>query len=67
MSKRLQVVLPDQEMVEIRRFALCEARASQPVNAPETKLKAARKASQYSFPAPNIEQMITEIEQGYRS
>jgi len=81
MSKRLQVLLPDQEMTEIQRFArrervsvgewvrrvLREARARQPVNEPEVKLKAVRKASQYSFPAADIEQMLSEIEQGYRS
>jgi hypothetical protein len=81
MSKRLQVLLPDQEMTEIQRFArrervtvgewvrrvLREARMRQPVNKPEVKLKAVRKASRYSFPAPDIEQMLSEIEQGYRS
>jgi hypothetical protein len=80
MSKRLQVLLPDQEMVEIQRFArrervtvgewvrrvLREARTREPVNEPETKLKAVRKATQYSFPTSDIEQMLGEIEQGYR-
>jgi len=81
MSKRLQVLLPDQEMAEIQRFArrervtvgewvrrvLREARMRQPVNEPEAKLKAVRKASQFSFPTADIEQMLSEIEQGYRS
>jgi hypothetical protein len=81
MSKRLQVLLPDQEMAEIQRFArrervtvgewvrrvLREARTRQPVNEPETKLKAVRKASRNSFPTSDIEQMLSEIEQGYRS
>ncbi len=80
MSKRLQVLLPDQEMNEIQRFArreritvgewvrrvLREARMRQPVNEPEAKLKAVRKASQFSFPTADIEQMLSEIEQGYR-
>lgn len=80
MSKRLQVLLPDQEMNEIQRFArreritvgewvrrvLREARTRQPVNEPEAKLKAVRKASQFSFPTADIEQMLSEIEQGYR-
>ncbi len=80
MSKRLQVLLPDQEMTEIQRFArrervtvgewvrrvLREARMRQPVNEPEAKLKAVRKASQFSFPTADIEQMLSEIEQGYR-
>jgi len=80
MSKRLQVLLPDQEMNEIQRFArrervtvgewvrraLREARMRQPANDPEAKLKAVRKAAQFSFPAADIEQMLSEIEQGYR-
>lgn len=80
MSKRLQVLLPDQEMAEIQRFArrervtvgewvrrvLREARTRQPVNDPEAKLKAVRKAARYSFPTADIEEMLSEIEQGYR-
>ena len=80
MSKRLQVLLPDQEMNEIQRFArrervtvgewvrraLREARMRQPANDPEAKLKAVRKAAQFSFPTADIEQMFSEIEQGYR-
>ncbi len=81
MSKRLQVLLPDQEMTEIQRFArrervtvgewvrrvLREARLRQPVNDPEVKLKAVRKASHYAFPTAGIEQILSEIEQGYHS
>ncbi len=80
MSKRLQVLLPDQELTEIQRFArrervtvgewvrraLREARTRQPVNDPEAKLKAVRKAARYSFPTADIEEMLSEIEQGYR-
>jgi hypothetical protein len=80
MSKRLQVLLPDQEMAEIQRFArrervtvgewvrrvLREARTRQPVNDPEAKLKAVRKAARYSFPTADIGEMLSEIEQGYR-
>jgi hypothetical protein len=79
-SKRLQVLLPDQEMTEIQRFArrervtvgewvrrvLREARTRQPVNDAEAKLKAVRKAARYSFPTAGIEEMLSEIEQGYR-
>jgi hypothetical protein len=79
-SKRLQVVLPDPEMEEIRRLArrerltvgewvrrvLREARARQPVREPELKLKAVRRAAQYSFPTADIEQMLAEIERGYQ-
>jgi len=81
MSKRLQVLLPDQEMVEIQRSArrervtvgewvrraLREARARRPVTEPEMKLKAIRRAAEYSFPSGDIEQMLKEIEQGYQS
>ena len=81
MSKRLQVLLPDQEMAEIQRFArrervtvgewvrrvLREARSRRPVSEPETKLKAIRRAAEYSFPTGEIDQMLKEIEQGYQS
>lgn len=81
MSKRLQVLLPDAEMEEIRRLArreqvavgewvrrvLREARARRPVQEPQAKLKAVRKAAEYSFPTAEIEQMLAEIEQGYRA
>jgi hypothetical protein len=67
-------------MTEIQRFArreqvtigewvrrvLREARSRQPVNDPEAKLKAVRKAARYSFPTADIEEMLSEIEQGYR-
>lgn len=79
MSKRLQVLLPDPDMEEIRRFArrekltvgewvrkvLRDARSRQPVHEPQSKLKAVRKAAEYSFPTADIEQMLNEIEQGY--
>ena len=80
MSKRLQVLLPDQEMSEIQRLAkrehltigewvrraLREARSSRSVAEPETKLKSVRRAVQYSFPAAGIEQMLEDIERGYK-
>jgi hypothetical protein len=76
---RLQVLLPDSEMTEIQRLAqrdgvtvgkwvrraLEEARTRQPVNAPEEKLKAVRLSTKYSFPTSDIDQMLSEIEQGY--
>lgn len=31
----------------------------------ESKLEAIRRAVQYDFPAPDIDQMLAEIEQGY--
>jgi hypothetical protein len=79
MSKRLQVLVSDPEMAEIRRLArreqvtvgewvrrvLREARMRQPVHDPQVKLKAVRKAVRYSFPTADIDQMLEEIEQGY--
>jgi len=67
-------------MIEIQRIARCEqvtvgewvrrvlreARMRQPVNEPETKLKAVQKASQRSFPTADIERMLSDIERGYR-
>ncbi|MGA2878183.1 MAG: antitoxin [Bryobacteraceae bacterium] len=79
MSKRLQVLLPDQEMSEIQRFAkrehvtvgewvrrvLREARAARPTIEPEAKLKAVRRAAKHAFPTADISQMLAEIERGY--
>ena len=80
MSKRLQVLLPDAEMEELRRLARREhipvgewvrralraARTRQPASDPQVKLKAVRKAAEYSFPTADMDQMLREIEQGYR-
>jgi len=74
------VLLPDQEMSDIQRLAkrerltvgewvrrtLRDARASRPAIEPETKLKAVRQGAKYSFPTADIEQMLSEIEQGYQ-
>ncbi len=79
MSKRLQVLLPDQEMSEIQRLAkrerltvgewvrrtLREARLNRPLIDPEVKLKSVRRAAAYSFPTADIDQMLSEIERGY--
>ena len=81
MSKRLQVLLPDQEMADIQRLArrerltvgewvrraLREARAHKPLNDPEAKLKAIRRGAEFSFPAADMEQMLNEIERGYQA
>jgi hypothetical protein len=81
MSKRLQVLLPDQEMAEIQRFArrerltvgewvrrvLHDARMRQPVHDSETKLRAVRAAARHSFPTADIDRMLSEIEEGYLS
>ena len=81
MSKRLQVLLPDQEMREIQQFArrekvtvgewvrrvLREARQLKPSGDPEAKLKALRRYVEFSYPTADIEQMNREIERGYQA
>ena len=81
MSKRLQVLLPDQEMAEIQRLArrekvtvgewvrraLRDARMRRPVNEPEAKLKAVRRSVAYSLPKADLEEMLSEIERGYQA
>ena len=49
------------------RRSLREARAQKPANAPEAKLKAVRRGAEFSFPAADIEQMLSEIERGYEA
>ncbi len=79
-SKRLQVLLPDREMLEIQRLArseritvgewvrrtLREARMRKPATDAETKLKAVRGAVAFAFPTADIETMLDEIERGCR-
>ncbi len=79
MSKRLQVLLPDSEMEDIRRIArrqrltvgewvrrsLREAQARQPAADSTAKLKAVREAVKHSFPTADPGQMLAEIEKGY--
>ena len=81
MSARLQVLLSESEMAEIQRLAqreqmpvgkwvrraLQEARARKPVNEAEAKLKAVRLSTKYEFPTSDMDQMLSEIEQGYQS
>lgn len=80
MSIRLQVVLEESEMREIRktakrhrmtvsewvRQALRTARRREPVRDQEAKLSAIRAAVRHRFPAPDIDRMLAEIEEGYR-
>ena len=80
MNKRLQVLLADQEWSEIRvlarrqgltvgewvRRSLGEACARPPVSDPGAKLKAIRRAAEYSFPTGDMDGMLGEIERGYR-
>jgi hypothetical protein len=83
MSKRLQVLLADEEMSDIRLLAqrerltvgewvrrtLREARAQKSLKDPAVKLAAIRSAVEYSdgVPEVDIDQMLREIEQGYQS
>ena len=81
MSKRLQVLLADQEMSDIQvlaqrehltvgewvRRTLREARTHKSVKDPAAKLEAIRRAAEYNFPEVDIDQMLREIEQGYLS
>lgn len=81
MSKRLQVVLSDEELEAIRedarrhgmtvsewiRQAARRARRESSAEDVERKLAALREAAQYSFPTGDIEQMLEEIERGYAS
>ena len=48
------------------RRVLREARSQRPLQEPQAKLKAVRKAAEYSFPTAEIEQMLAEIERGYQ-
>lgn len=49
------------------RRTLHEARLRQPVHEPETKLRAVRRAAEYSFPTGEIDQILGEIERGYQA
>jgi hypothetical protein len=79
MSKRLQVVLDDAELRRFQRAAgrsgltlaewvrqaLRRAERATSTGDPDRKLGAIRLAVTHSFPAPDIEQMLAEIERGY--
>lgn len=81
MSKRLQVLLPDQEMMDIQRIArrerlsvgewvrrtLREAREQNSLHDPEVKLKAIRRGAKFSFPTADIDEMLGDIERGYQT
>ena len=78
MSKRLQVILEDSEMNEIRtiahrrrmtlaewvRGALRAAKSEEPAADPRQKLQALRVATSHSFPTADIEEMLAQIEGG---
>ena len=79
MTKRLQVLLQEDEFSEIRRTArrqrmsvaewvrqaLRRARREEPVIDPARKLAAIREATRHEYPTADIEQMLGEIERGY--
>lgn len=73
--------MPDQEMKEVQRLArrerltvgewvrraMREALKQEPADDPETKLKAIRRAVEFSFPTAGMEQLLSEIERGYQA
>lgn len=81
MSKRLQVLLSDEEMEAIQaqaesesltvgeyvRQALRDAGSQRPAASAASKLASIRKAVKHAFPTGDIEKMNEEIERGYRS
>ena len=78
MTKRLQVLLSDDELDRIQqaarasdqtvaewvRNALRQARSDR--RAPEQKLAALRRATRNEFPTADIDEMLAQIESGYR-
>jgi hypothetical protein len=79
MSKRLQVLLDETELRDIQRLARAQrvtvaewvrqalraARRRQPAGDVQKKLAAIRAAARHEFPTADIEQMLSEIAQGY--
>ncbi len=79
MTKRLQVLLDEAELREVQkaarrermstaewvRRALRAARRAKPLSDAGRKLGAIRVAARHAFPAPDIDQMLAEIEQDY--
>lgn len=79
MSKRLQVLLDESELREIRhvarrqrmtvaewvRQALRTARRGAPRSDSSKKLQVVRAASEHAFPTANIDEMLRQIERGY--
>lgn len=80
MSKRLPVILDDEEMAEIKeiarsqkatvaewvRRALRAARSSAPARSRQQKLAALKAGSEHGFPAASVGAMLAEIERGYQ-
>ena len=81
MSKRLQVIMDDDEMKEIEalaqtrkmtvsgwvRTALRETRSRYPQVAGNRKIQVVRAAIRHGFPIADMDKMLAEIESGYLS
>lgn len=81
MSKRLQVLLEEDELREIQRAArrerltvaewvrqaLREVRRQRPQSTLERKRAVIRKALEHAAPTADIDQMLAEIERGYQA
>lgn len=79
MTKRLQVLLDEAELRDIKRLARAQhltvaewvrgalraARRRQPLGDASRKLELVRAASQHAFPTADIDAMLGEIERGY--
>lgn len=79
MSKRLQVLLEEEELREVQRAArlahvsvaewvraaLRAGREAAPSSAPDRKLEVVRAATRHAFPVSEIGTMLAEIESGY--
>ena len=79
MSKRLQVILDGEELLEIQRIAevkqmtvaewvrqtLRAARRGESRGDPAHKLAAIRAAARNSFPTADVDQMMRQIQAGY--
>lgn len=80
MSKRLQVLFDDDEYRDMQRVArqhrltvsawvrqaLRELIRREPTGDSDRKLRVLREAARHAYPAPPIDQMLGEIESGYR-
>lgn len=79
MSKRLQVLIDEPEWREIQRMArtqrmtvaewvrraLRSARRREPLTTADRKLGVVRSAARQSFPAADMDRLLSEIESGY--
>lgn len=64
---RLAATRNKQTVSDWVRGALREARRREPSGSKEAKLALIRKASRHDFPTADIDQMLEEIERGYRA